>query len=252
MPRLSGYAHLRALVCGLALLSGSTASALQLAPLTLVLTDKAPTATLEITNETAATTSYDLSGLRWTQANGEDILTEEPALIVTPPIVTLKPGQSSLVRIALLTPPEKPGHEETYRLLVRDISEPGRSDAPLRFRLQFLLPVFRAAATPDHAFQGFAGRDQDGRACVLINNPGATHQKMVSVRVADDHKRELAIQRYVLARQSGATCASDLHETFGADFDTHRLEAGVVSAYDNKVTYHELQRSQTLAAVTQR
>lgn len=216
--------------------AASQAVALELSPLTIVLDDEAPVQTLLLSNDTELEAAYQITGMDWAQADGRPVHDLDTDLIVTPPIVSLAPGESVIVRVGLLNPKPRAREEDTYRLLIRDISQLPETGAPLRVRTQILLPVFRRPSQIHTQVEAAQTFDADGRACLELRNGGDVHQKLVVVEAADQSGAATAVQEYVLAGETAQVCPVELEGKLAG----RSLRAGFTSAYTNKVEYHDV------------
>ncbi len=59
------------------------------------------TTTLRVRNTEAQPITLQLRAVDWTQANGEDVSTPSQTLAVSPPVFTLKPGETQTVRVVV-------------------------------------------------------------------------------------------------------------------------------------------------------
>lgn len=213
----------------------SSAAALELSPLTIVLNDDAPVRTLLLTNDTTKDAAYQITGMDWSQADGESVHSTDTDLIVTPPIVSLAPGESVIVRVGLMDL-NTDEQEASYRLLIRDITQLRETGAPLRVRTQLLLGVFVRPKDLRPEIEIAETLDLEGRACLDIQNRGNVHQKLVSVRPADGSEGAVAVQQYVLAGAGAEVCPVELEGKLARK----KLRAGFTTAYSNKVEYHDV------------
>ncbi len=211
------------------------ALALEISPLTIMLDAEAPVGVLKVRNDSLRPAAFQITGLEWSQEGGKDVHAVSPDLIVTPPIVSLEPGDSVLVRVGFLSRSEGGEREGGYRLLLRDISQIEETGSPLKVRTQVLLPVFFApnAITHDVVVEEAVG--PDGETCVEVRNEGSVHKKLVSIgqRGRSD---ALAVQHYVLAGATAKVCPRALEGELAGE----ALRAGLTSAYSNKVEFHDI------------
>ncbi len=63
-------------------------------------------ATLSVTNAGSAETSIQIRAYAWSQPNGDDQLTSTDAVVVSPPIATIAPGATQIIRLVLRRTPE--------------------------------------------------------------------------------------------------------------------------------------------------
>ncbi len=227
-------ATVAALALGTVAGSGPSA-ALELSPLTIMLDAEQPVGVLKLRNDGVQPAAFQITGLEWSQEGGEDIHAASPDLIVTPPIVSLEPGDSVLVRVGFLSRADDGGREGDYRLLLRDISQIEQTGSPLKVRTQVLLPVFFApdAITHDVVVEKAAG--EDGEACVEVRNEGNVHKKLVSIGPRGNSDA-LPVHHYVLAGATAKVCPLALEGELAGE----ALRAGLTSAYSNKVEFHDI------------
>ncbi len=246
---------LRVLRCRLRKLAGllafavamgaGAAGALELSPLTILLDEDEPIGSLMLRNDGVRDAAYQITGLGWTQRDGEDVHNEDTDLIVTPPIVALAPGESAIVRVGLLAPEAAARAQEGgYRLLIRDISQLSSSGAPLKVRTQVLLPVFLRPENMIEEIDVAETRDAAGRRCLAMHNRGSAHKKLVMVAARNGPAEETIVQQYVLAGERARICPQVLDEALAGK----PLKAGFTSAYSNKVEYHDVSNRVTGAS----
>ena len=170
------------------------------APLTLTLSARA-TAPLVLQTEV----------VRWHQdAAGLPRYESTSDLIVVPPIVQLKPGESQLVRIAFRGV-RQGAAEQAYRLLLEDVSTATRGqDADgqgINFRMRYDLPVMLGAVeAPRQALQWSRCSDEaPGQTCVRLANEGTRRVTL--------HKLELRGEGWRLpVEQPGTVLAQGMRE----------------------------------------
>ena len=99
------------------------AASIRVAPIQLVVAGGAATTTLRVWNTDKSPVQIQVRVFRWTQKNGEDVLTPTKDVVVSPPISTLKPGAENLIRIVRVA--KTPVDEvESYRILVDQLPDP--------------------------------------------------------------------------------------------------------------------------------
>lgn len=137
------------------------------APLTLTLSAKA-----------AQPLVLQTQVVRWHQdADGQPRYEPSAHLMVVPPIVQLKPGESQLVRIAFRGAREGAA-EQAYRLILEDISAAARGQETagqgISFRMRYDLPVMLGATEAPRQALRWSHCDSDtaGQACVRLANDG--------------------------------------------------------------------------------
>ena len=77
----------------------------------------------------------------WTQKDSQDVLEPTQSLIVSPPIFTIAPGASQIIRIVAKRPAE--GIEVAYRMLLDEIPTATAGPA-INFKFRISIPIFIA------------------------------------------------------------------------------------------------------------
>jgi fimbrial chaperone protein len=152
-----------------------------ISPVQLDLSKKNPVGSFTVTNDSAATITYQAGALTWAQVEGEDIQLATNDLIVTPPIVTIKPKSAQVFRVALFKPAIH-SVEHSYRIMLDDISADvaEKTETGISFRFNHNLPVFYAPATNiDSVIWSRCESKIAGKSCVLMENKGNRHAKVV-------------------------------------------------------------------------
>lgn len=203
-------------------------------PTTIVLDRSNQVGTLTISNQSNQDATYELAGYRWTQQNGEDNLTLDKSFIVTPPVVTLFPGEVRNVRVGFMSAEQQGEVEQTYRLRISELQAATASEGSgLNVRLQLLLPVFFGGNDKlDLSFSALAAAD--GKACITSTNNGEAHAKLVWIGAADDPEHRVPIQKYLLPNSSSEVCV-ELEVKVGDN-----LAVGATSAYLDEVRPYQV------------
>jgi len=198
-------------------------------PTTIILDRSDHIGALTISNQSDHDTTYELAGYRWTQLNGKDSLSLDKSFIVTPPVVTLRPGDARIVRVGLMSDGQQGTVEQTYRLRISELQPAAASEgAGLNVRLQLLLPVFSGGN--EKLKLSFSARvSADGQTCITGTNNGETHAKLVWIAAADGPEHRMPIQKYLLANSGSEVCV-ELATKAGKS-----LTVGATSAYLDEV-----------------
>jgi fimbrial chaperone protein len=151
-------------------------------PTRLELSAAQPTDMLTITNPTAAETVIHVQANLWSQQDGADVLEASRDLIAVPPLFTLPPGASQVVRIGLRSAPP-PAAERTYRLLLREVPPPPMEGfSGLQVALNLSLPVFVQPAGPARPVLSWSlGRNDTGQTTLELDNRGNAHTQVLAV-----------------------------------------------------------------------
>jgi fimbrial chaperone protein len=202
---------------GLALCLGvapaATAASLALVPVRLALSSKQPVGALTVRNDGDEATVIQLEVAGWAQSDGKDVYTATSEILATPPIFTVAPGASQLVRIGMRRPADA-SHELSYRLFLQEVPPPPKADFKgLQVARRFGVPVFvgaetaqvKAAVVPVAALQwharAAAGSD---KVTLTATNAGTAHVQVKSFTLAPKGQAappEHNSPEYVLAGQ---------------------------------------------------
>jgi len=196
---------------GLAVSGPGTAPALagsfSVTPMRVALSAAKPVAALEVHNDGAEASVVQLELVGWTQANNADVYAATAELLATPPILTLPPGGSRVVRIGLRRAPDR-DRELTYRLYIQEVAPP-LTDAfqGMRMTLKVGVPVFVASVAkskPQLQWRSVAG--PDGAIKLTLTNSGNEHVKITDLELSQaEGARTSGVQKvstYVLPGQS--------------------------------------------------
>jgi len=193
---------LGALLVTAGLLGHSVAFAglLRLAPLRVFLDGETRTGVVELSNPAETPISIQVDSFSWRQtADGTDEYERTTEILAFPPIFTIQPGESQLVRIGRMSE-ESIERESSYRVYFTELSEPSGLDEPgvsLSMRLRIGVPVFAAPSVPRYHELRIVDSDYgaDGLK-IRLHNSGNTH-----VRISDLSAPELVGAEGVSARK---------------------------------------------------
>lgn len=202
--RITTTGRLVAFLCLLLAARAAGAQALTVLPVTIQLTPGQTATALTLINRGSRSTAIQVRAFAWSQPAGEDQLTPSTELLASPPLATIAPGASQIVRLVLRRPPQD--REATYRVLIDQIPPPAEPGV-VHVVLRVSLPVFAEATTrtapPRLQFQ--LRRDAKGAYLVALND-GGRHQILRDIVVTTSDgsklKAEANASPYVLAGAS--------------------------------------------------
>ncbi len=183
------------------------AGSFSVSPVRLALSAKQPVASVVVRNDGSEPSVVQLEVVGWAQSSTEDVYDSTTELLATPPIFTVPPGGSRVVRIGLRRPPD-PSRELTYRLFMQELPPPMTAEfRGMRMTLRIGVPVFVAAnakSKPELKWRTAAAAD--GKIKLSLANSGNEHVKIADVELtANDGTHSTGVQRvstYVLPGQS--------------------------------------------------
>jgi fimbrial chaperone protein len=182
------------------------AGSFSVSPVRLALSAKQPVASVVVRNDGSEPSVVQLEVLGWAQSANEDVYGSTSELLATPPIFTVPPGGSRVVRIGLRRPPD-PSHELTYRLFMQEIPPPLDADfRGMRMTLRIGVPVFVASSAKSKPeLKWHTAAAADGKIRLSLANSGNEHVKISDVELtANDGTHSSGVQRvstYVLPGQ---------------------------------------------------
>jgi fimbrial chaperone protein len=131
------------------LLSGAAlAGAFQISPIRISLSGQAPIAVLTVRNQSAETSVMQLKAMAWTQSGNDDIYTPTDEVLATPPIFSVPPGGSQIIRVGIRRQPHAQ-RELAYRLFLQEVpvTASAAKGGDVKVALRFGIPVFLAPAS---------------------------------------------------------------------------------------------------------
>ena len=183
----------------------AVAGSVELSPITLQMVGKERTTTLRVRNTEAQPITLQLRAVDWTQANGEDAYAPSQTLAVSPPVFTLKPGETQTVRV-VIEGVDTIKTEKAYRLILDQIPESHlKGDTGVVVPIRVLLPVFltpSAASRPNIAWK--LNASPTGGA-LTASNTGDARERLVGLKItsgATEIASEQGLSGYVLAGSS--------------------------------------------------
>jgi fimbrial chaperone protein len=179
------------------------AQSLTIQPVSVTLAAGQMAATLTVLNQSPAPSAFQVRAYEWRAVDGEDQLVPTEAIALSPPLGTIAPNASQLIRLVLRRPAKD--REETYRIWLDQIpaaSEPGT----VRIALRFSIPVFAQPAARISPQLQWRVTSEGEKYFLVASNSGARHQAVRNLVLAMPDgravKTEGSISPYVLA---GAT-----------------------------------------------
>lgn len=123
----------------------------------------------------------------WAQGDGGDRETATQAVVSSPPIATIAPGQRQLVRVIRRGPAAS--GESSYRLLVDELPQPAPEGgngvvARLAVQMRYSLPLFAYGSDPAGLSPQLSSavRLIDGKRWLEISNRGGLHARLTDLR----------------------------------------------------------------------
>jgi fimbrial chaperone protein len=178
----------QALQWGLALIgayiSTAHAGSFTVNPVRVTLSATQAVAALTVRNVGTEPAVVQLETSSWNQHDGKDALASTNEVLATPPIMTIPPGASRIIRVGLRRPAD-PQRELTYRMYLREIPPPQPISQGLRVALLLSIPIFVAPPRmPTPRVEWHATRMQDGNLLIQAHNTGLGHVQLGELQIS--------------------------------------------------------------------
>jgi fimbrial chaperone protein len=175
---------LAALLLGGVLARGVQAASLEVSPVIVTLAPGQTATTIATANRGGTPIAIQARIYRWTQTDGEDVLTPTVEIIVSPPIFTLPAGGTQTLRLLLRGGSAAAG-ERTYRLVLDEVPPAAATNRQVTFALRQSLPVFMdASPSVRPALQWRAERGAGGETTLTATNASPAYDKITALEVA--------------------------------------------------------------------
>ena len=162
------------------------AATLQISPVNVEFAAKQNAIGLTLSNPGETPVYGQVRIYAWTQENGDDKLTPTDAIAASPPILRIDAGSSQIIRLVRVAN-APPAAEQSYRLLVDELPEPGQpAQSGISIRMRYSIPVFVVPATalprPDLRF---TLKRLDGNWYLEAENRGGSRAQIGATRLID-------------------------------------------------------------------
>lgn len=224
---------LKGLAFALAVAGALPVGSFAMQPRVQTITRDQPIADFEVSSLNAQTRIFDVRVMRWTQRDGQDVVTPDDGFIVVPAVFSIEPYQTVIVRIQ---PRESaPAVEQSFKVVATGVVPGTNAPPPRARRLEAVVFISPAAPVIDPSFTLKA--TAPGQADLIVANHGNTHVYLGSVSI-ENAEREIytgTIADYVLA---------DSKKTF------HLRVSNAPTGVSAKLTYDDAQERRQTASVT--
>ena len=192
------------LVMGASVVSAAT---IGVSPVRVTLSANQKIEAITVRNNGTEPMSMQLEVMNWSQQDGNDVFTPTRELLVNPPIFTVPPGESQLIRAGLRRAPDA-SRELTYRIFMQELPPPPDPDfMGTKMLMRVSLPVFvlpALAAQPDLLWK--ATRTPNGALKISLSNLGGVHIQIANFSLSKPDSAQPWITQqtstYVLNGQS--------------------------------------------------
>ncbi|MGD1107173.1 MAG: fimbria/pilus periplasmic chaperone [Terracidiphilus sp.] len=181
----------------------ASAQALSVLPVNIFFSPGQKASSLTVTNVGKTETSIQIRAYAWSQQDGDDQLTDSDAVVLSPPLATIAPGASQVIRLILRKLPQ--GREATYRILVDQIPPPAEPGI-VHMVLRMSIPIFAQPPTRAVPHLQFHLEIDAGKLVLVGINDGLSHEVIRDIVLSTSDgrtlKEESSASPYILA---GAT-----------------------------------------------
>ena len=192
------------LVMGASVVSAAT---IGVSPVRATLSANQKIEAITVRNNGTEPMSMQLEVMNWSQQDGNDVFTPTRELLVNPPIFTVPPGESQLIRAGLRRAPDA-SRELTYRIFMQELPPPPDPDfMGTKMLMRVSLPVFvlpALSAKPDLLWK--ATRTPNGALKISLSNLGGVHIQIANFSLSKPDSAQPWITQqtstYVLNGQS--------------------------------------------------
>jgi fimbrial chaperone protein len=153
-------------------------------------------ATVHVTNHGSEPMTMQADAVAWTRHDGADQHAPTGEIIVNPPVFTVPPGRTQVVRLGLRRSPDA-DQLATYRLVLREVpAAPADSRTLMRGAVRVLValrvPVYVMPRLVQRAEHWQLQRDALGQLHAAVTNAGNVHLRVDAVRLHDGSPLPLA------------------------------------------------------------
>jgi len=208
------------MACFSALAGSAGAGQLQLAPVLIDVAAPAATSSMTITNSGKERMTVQARLFGWKQKGNKDAYFKTRDVVVSPPILKLKPGQSGVVRIVRLS--KKPDRgEESYRLIVDELPKSQKNQrSTVQMVIRHSVPVFFSAVKAA-ASTSWKAVQKKGKLVLQGRNSGSSRIKLSQMSVVDSRGRKVSfgagLNGYILGGSSRAFVANATTKLAGSN-----------------------------------
>jgi fimbrial chaperone protein len=141
-----------------------------------------------VTNQGKSETAVQIRAYEWSQKDGQDQLANTEGVVLSPPLATIAPGASQVVRLILRQTPQD--HEATYRILIDQIPPPAEPGI-VHIVLRLSIPIFAMPPTRAVSHVQFHVESEGDRVYLVGANDGQAHEAIRDIVLTTSDGRQL-------------------------------------------------------------
>ena len=160
------------------------ASGLQVAPVTVTLAATKSADTLTLSNDGDSVVHAQVRAYRWTQDAGSEHLDATGELVVSPPMITLNPGEKQVIRVIRIgAPPTASEPEKAFRVKIDELPIDLKGQKGLHYVLSYSLPIFiePEGVKPSPARLAWKLIRDGDQVAIVAANLGGVHAQIADV-----------------------------------------------------------------------
>ncbi len=133
----------------------------------------------------------EAAGFLWRQVEGQDELTATQDIITAPPVFTVAPGQTQIIRVGFRRQP-KAEKELSYRIILSQVPDQVTPDQGVNIVLRMSLPVFytprKTEPTPEWTLSG-----NNNELELSLHNSGLQHLQIKKITLLSSADSDVAL-----------------------------------------------------------
>lgn len=158
------------------------AQSLTVLPVTIQMPPGQMAGALTVINQGDAESAFQVRAFAWSQPRGETELAPTDALLVSPPLGTIAPRGSQVVRLVLRRPAQD--GEASYRILLDQLPPPA-APGTVRVALRLSIPVFAEPTnSPIAPRLRWRIENEGGQAYLTVTNEGTRHETLRDITLS--------------------------------------------------------------------
>jgi fimbrial chaperone protein len=115
---------------------------------------------------------FDITAQRWTQDQNKDRLAPAPDVLVIPPVFSIAPYGTTLLRVAFRRPPAAQSSEQSYKIVITEVLKPSdRARPPVSIVVPLFVPAQTHAGSVTYSLRAPA----NGQAALIVSNTSTAH-----------------------------------------------------------------------------
>ncbi|HEX7386948.1 MAG TPA: molecular chaperone [Castellaniella sp.] len=176
----------------------SQAAGLQISPISLSIDANKKADEIWLRNAGDQVVHAQVRVYRWSQKDGNDVLTPGNELIASPPMVQIPAGQQQLVRLIRVGPLSSPAaNERSYRLLVDElpVQQDQKTKAALNFVFRYSVPIFIVGTADQKPKLSWQVQESGQRAWLTVRNTGTSHVQLANVNFTPNGGKQVVAFR---------------------------------------------------------